>query len=383
MLHQLSLTGDWISSWWTVALLVVAAVAVVVLLVVLAVRRRRRPAPARRWPHRVGTTLGALGAVVLLLVAGVVGVNAYSGYAPNVAAARTVLVGWGVLPQPAHDRWNPAEIQGDATHGAVHTVQIPATAAERMSGGPAWVYTPPGYDHDSGTRYPVMYLFHGSPGQPSDWFAAADGARAMDVMIAHGLVPPMILVSVDVNGTGPSASDTECLDSTTGGSQVETYVTQTVVPWVDQNMPTVADRDHRVVGGASSGGFCALNLGLRHTDLFSSVVAMMPYGEPGSGGAAMLSTPAEISANTPLDYVPTMTFTDPVAVFIDNGADSSDAELEDGYRLTQMLRDRGQTVELREEPDQEHTWTMVGAGFPYALRFVGQQLGVDLAAGTS
>ena len=74
---------------------------------------------------------------------------------------------------------------------------------------------------------------HGSPGEGGDWFAAGNVPDTMDVLLEHHLVEPMIVVGMDVNGTGPSAEDTECLDSTTGGSQVETYISDTVIPWVD------------------------------------------------------------------------------------------------------------------------------------------------------
>lgn len=377
--RDLAMSADWISSWWTALALALAAGAVAVWL--LGRRRtwraRGRPAGSSRgrgretWSGRSATAGGVAGVVVLSLATGLVAANAVSGYVPGVGALVPTLRGWGVLA-PSDARWNPRQSAGDGEHGAVRTVDIPAAATERMAAGPAWVYTPPGFDPTSDVRYPVVYLVHGSPGRPSDFFAAADAGRAMDSLIAHDVVGPMILVSLDVNGTGPSARDTECLDSTTGGSLVETYVTTTAIAWVDAHLPTIADREHRVVGGASSGGFCALNLGLRHTDLYSVILGLMPYADPGSGGEAMLSTPEEIAANSPSGYIPTMDFAGPVGVFLDTGTLAGQEARTRDRELAALLTARGQRVELREEPGQGHTWAMVKVGLPYALRFAGR-----------
>ncbi|MBD7950389.1 alpha/beta hydrolase [Oerskovia rustica] len=380
VLRELAGRGDWMSSWWTVVLLAAAAVGVAVL---VAWDRRRRAAARRAddgendgrgrrtgaWRAWVGTI--ASGLLVILSVT--VAVNAYAGYVPNTAALRTTMAGWGLVDPPPSHRDEPSERDGSSAAGSV--TSTPVTAPDlRMADGTTWVYTPPGFDPAAPTRYPVVYLFHGSPGQPSDWFAAADSANVMDTLLEAHLVEPMILVAVDVNGQGPSARDTECLDSTTGGAQVETYVTDVVIPWVDKNFPTVPDREHRAIGGMSSGGFCALNLGLRHLDTFGAIMALEPYGDPGDGGRRMLATKEEFDANSPSRYLPTMDFPEPVAVFLDGGTESPHKDREANRRLAAVLTERGQTVELREEKGQGHTWAMVHVGLPYGLMFLSEHL---------
>ncbi|KZM36779.1 endo-1,4-beta-xylanase Z precursor [Oerskovia enterophila] len=393
VLRELAGRSDWVSSWWTAGLLAAAAVLVAALVVWDRRRRASRSAvdtdgggradagdgdgdgdsarPGRRgaWRAWVGTVASGLLGVLSVTVA----VNAYAGYVPNAAAFRTTMAGWGIVDPPPSHRDKPSERAGSSAAGSVTSTPLPAPDL-RMADGTTWVYTPPGFDPSTSTRYPVVYLFHGSPGQPSDWFAAADSANVMDTLLEAQLVQPMILVAVDVNGTGPSPRDTECLDSTTGGAQVETYVTDVVVPWVDKSFPTVPDRDHRAIGGASSGGFCALNLGLRHLDTFSAIMALEPYGDPGDGGRAMLATQEEFDANSPSHYLPTMDFTAPVAVFLDGGTEAPRFDREANRRLAAALTARGQTVGLREEPGQGHTWAMVHAGLPYGLEFVSEHL---------
>ncbi len=73
----------------------------------------------------------------------------------------------------------------------------------------------------------------------------------------------MIVVSPDVNT--PGASEAACLDSTLGGAQVETYLQEDVRPWVEGHYPIATDRTYQAIGGMSSGAFCALDQGLRHS----------------------------------------------------------------------------------------------------------------------
>ncbi|MGW9416731.1 alpha/beta hydrolase [Cellulosimicrobium funkei] len=331
-------------------------------------RRARGEDPRRPWRSRVATaSLAALGALSLVLGLAV-GANTYSGYVPTWGAARVQLVALGLADLSA-------DAPGGAHRGQVRTLAIPGTAAEKIADEDAWVYLPPGFDPEGSTRYPVVYLIHGSPDDPSSWFAAGRVPRTMDVLIRRGLVDPMIVVAPTVNGTGPGGLDTECLDSTTGGEQVETYLTTTVVDTVDATYPTVADREHRVLGGMSSGGFCALNVGLRNLDLYGAILAIEPYGNPGPGPErTMLSTQAEIDANTPTTYLPTMTFTHPMPVFLDSGQDAPREALTTVRRMAQDLEDQGQTVELREEPGQAHTWAMAATALPYGLVFAQRQM---------
>jgi hypothetical protein len=42
-----------------------------------------------------------------------------------------------------------------------------------VGSGPAWVWLPPQYFSEPDRRFPVVYLFHGSPGQPADWSTPA------------------------------------------------------------------------------------------------------------------------------------------------------------------------------------------------------------------
>jgi enterochelin esterase-like enzyme len=240
-----------------------------------------------------------------------------------------------------------------------------------VTAGSTYVYLPPGYASATG-RYPVIYLVHGSPGSPQDWFRAAQADQIATALIHANLMPPAILVAVDANGSQGFIHDTECLDAP-HGAQVQTYLTSTVVRYVDNHFRTLPNPADRVIGGMSSGGYCAMNLGLRHQDVYSTVLAMEPYGTPGTAALqrVLAGNRALYQANSPTSYLPTMRFSHPMAFFVDVGGNSSPRS---ARALDHLLTARGQLVEYRVEAGVGHTWNEARAGLPYALAFAGRVL---------
>ncbi|HEY6708330.1 MAG TPA: alpha/beta hydrolase-fold protein, partial [Actinomycetota bacterium] len=134
-----------------------------------------------------------------------------------------------------------------------------------------------------------------------------------------------------------------------------------------------ADRAGRAIGGMSSGGYGALNLGLRHQDRFSVILAQMPYGDPGNVTRILLGGSRALwQANSPRLYIPTMTFHHPVAVYLIAG--SRDPQLGEARRLAAMLTGRGQVAVVKAVPGATHSWRGARAEIPYSLVFASQQL---------
>jgi len=355
------LESPWIAAGFVAMLL--ASVAVVVWRHRLAAARQREQrehgvtlaAPRLRWLRRGGL---AVWLTSLATLSGLAGLNTYVGYVPTLPAL------FGSLPGSA------AASPGS---GGSQVVKIAIDAPQlgmRPSG--AYVYLPPGYGARSNRshRYPVVYLLHGYPGGPVDWFRGAHLQQIMDAMIADGLARPMILVAPAASGGW--LHDSEMLNQV-GGPQVETYLTSMVVHVIDSRFRTVASRSGRAVGGMSSGGYGALNLGLRHQDSYSVILSMMPYGTPGNVTATLLGGSRALwLANSPDDYIPTMRFRHPMAV--DLLAGPHDQELGEAWRLARMLRDRGQPAVFTEVAGAGHTWRGVRLEIPYALAFASNHL---------
>ena len=75
-----------------------------------------------------------------------------------------------------------------------------------------------------------------------------------DDLFAAGEAPPCILVWVDC---WTSLGGSQFVDSP-GTGNYHTYLCDEVVPWVDKQYRTLAERDHRGIAGKSSGGYGAM-----------------------------------------------------------------------------------------------------------------------------
>lgn len=164
-------------------------------------------------------------------------------------------------------------------------------------------YLPPGYDNTP-QRYPVLYLLHGAPGGYRDWVRGGEIDRTLDALISLGRVPALIAVLPD--GSGSFLGDTEWANSGDRHVCAEDYLTQEVVPYIDGHFRTLADRDHRLIGGLSTGGFGAVNVALHHPELFGYVLSLSGNylaGHTWTGKDPWSANQAAKAYNSPLQYV--------------------------------------------------------------------------------
>ena len=326
----------------------------------------------------------------LLGTAGVFWLNDYVGYVRtphDLAILMQRGTGWTVgagrgladITAPDDDYIEHARNQLNSardTSGALHVMRVALPDPGRgVPAGPANVLLPPGYDDPANAhrRYPVVYLIHGFPaGSSDDWFTAGDALHTMRDLLADRLVQPMIVVAPDMTASQP-ATDWECLN-VPGGPQLEDYLVDTVVPTIDQRFRTVGDRRHRALGGMSGGGYCALNIGLKHLSRFGSLLITLPYDSLGDSAGILAGHPALIPPNTPRTYLPTMPFRYPVSVMIATGK-SAPTDVTTTYRVADALAARGQHVAVHLEPGLTHTWRAARAALPYLLAFANQTFG--------
>lgn len=131
------------------------------------------------------------------------------------------------------------------------------------------VYLPPSY-YNSSTEYPVVLCLSGFTGSGWSWFNFQAWIptidERMDSLVASG-VPEMILVFPDCF---TRYGGSQYLDSPAVGDY-RSYLTEEVVPFVDQMYRTRKDRRFRGVLGKSSGGFGAISLAMERPELFSAV----------------------------------------------------------------------------------------------------------------
>lgn len=365
--RQVNQTGYLESYAVGVTLLGLAGALVVCWVLAAVLRRRRGRRLVPRLPRAAVHVANGI-AVFLLSLAGVlVLVNNYVGYVPSLSALFQP-PGSTAAARVLHDAAN-------ANRSRIVRLSIPSPADGVLS-GTTYVYLPPGYDQpsQSATRYPVVYLIHGYPGRAQDWFTAGRVKSTMDLLIRDHYVGPMIVVSP--TGSTGYLHDDECLNAP-GHFALEHYLAFTVVNAIDRTFRTYTDRSHRAIGGMSSGGFCALNVGLHHLHRFSVILASEPYGDPGLHPLTRVLGHdwALWRANSPSFYIPLLRFVPRVASFLDSGGFDTTAETQ-ALRIARELAARGQETSYRPAPKMHHTWREARSALPYSLLFAWQHFGV-------
>jgi enterochelin esterase-like enzyme len=317
-------------------------VVLVALAVVGAVVWRRAGHRRRRAIRITGLAL----AIVGLTATAADATNAWFGYLPRLGDAGS-LVGapeaWPVVSAADLAR-GPASPR--ARTGGVLSLHLP----DRGSGfGPttALAWLPPQYFTQPTRRFAVVYLAHGSPGVPVDWFRGGEAASLGAQLAARGL--PLILVAPRLSHGW--LDDPECVDGR--HERVATHLLVDVVPGVDAALRTAPVRGARLIGGMSAGGYCALNTGLRHPDVFGSVLDLSGFDRPTHrGGVRALydgDAVARARADSPGVYARSLRPDPPVFVWLGFGA--QDGATAPGLRrLDADLRAAGFPVRLLVRP---------------------------------
>ena len=122
-------------------------------------------------------------------------------------------------------------------------------------------YLPPCYG-ENGRSYPTLYLFHGSIQTESHWLDLGL-AQYLDEGIVNGRFPPLIVIMPFNGNLGNISSG--------GPNSIEAVTINELLPFVESHFCTWRDRAGRSLGGISRGGYWALMIAFRHTDLFTAV----------------------------------------------------------------------------------------------------------------
>jgi S-formylglutathione hydrolase FrmB len=161
-----------------------------------------------------------------------------------------------------------AELAGHFDEHEFESEVLKGNALDDPHVRPLWVYVPPGYDDEPERRYASIYLIQGLTGQLDMWRNRSafrkNPTELMDELFAGGEAPPTVLVWVDA---WTSLGGSQFLDSP-GTGRYHTYLCEEIVPWVDANYRTAAERGHRGIAGKSSGGYGAMVTPMLRPDLF-------------------------------------------------------------------------------------------------------------------
>jgi enterochelin esterase-like enzyme len=172
-----------------------------------------------------------------------------------------------------------------------------------------FIYTPPGYETNTSTRYPVLYLQHGGGEDERVWIEMGLTNRILDNLLAEGKVKPMIVVmeTSAVGGPGgarrgagrgfgagagaragrgaPQAGERSAgqgagarrrggfggMMGGMGGGAYGQLMINDLIPWIDSNFRTLADQPHRAMAGLSMGAMITRQVTLANLDTFSHI----------------------------------------------------------------------------------------------------------------
>ncbi|MEV0237935.1 alpha/beta hydrolase-fold protein [Nonomuraea sp. NPDC050786] len=216
-------------------------------------------------------------AAVLLLLAAALVAPATAAYAETCSATLPHPDGHGItcLRVDRHP-------QGDGSE--LRDVAMTSTAIFQAAGGtPAIdplaqeltvrVYLPPGYDPARSTRYRSLYLVNGGGDNYDEWTTKADLVSLIRTTPGH---PYDGIVVMPTGGMAGWYSDWAGRTDGYFAPKWETYHIAQLIPWVDANFNTIANRSGRGLAGVSMGGFGTLKYAAAHPDVFSVIGAFSP-----------------------------------------------------------------------------------------------------------
>lgn len=201
----------------------------------------------------------------------------------DVSTVKSLLV----IDTPRHDL--PLAVH-DVPHGTVSAVwyDSPTLGRQRRM----MVYTPAGYE-SCRTRYPVLYLLHGSGGDETAWLEQGFVAQMLDNMIAAGEVSPMIVVmpnghtdtdaapGADARGlVAPSFDHKQWMEGSFELSFGD------VTAFVEAHYRTRAVKRGRAIAGLSMGGLHSLYISANHPSQFGYIGLFSAAVSPRGGDSA-------------------------------------------------------------------------------------------------
>ncbi|TFF37576.1 esterase [Mucilaginibacter psychrotolerans] len=132
-----------------------------------------------------------------------------------------------------------------------------------------FVYTPAGYNESTKTRYPVLYLQHGSFEDETGWAVQGKTNLILDNLIADKKAVPMIVVMDNGYANKPVTGTTD--NTARPVSIFEEVMVNEIIPMIDTKFRTIANREHRAIAGLSMGANQTMRIIMNNLDKFSAI----------------------------------------------------------------------------------------------------------------
>ena len=186
--------------------------------------------------------------------------------------------------------------QSPPTLGAVEKVTVHGRSLEGNLDGDSpdravFVYLPPSYKTDPNRRYPVVYLLHGYGLRAERWMTFARIENGANQSMTGGGTGERAREMILVNPDAYTIYDGSMYSSSVTTGDWETFIAEDLIAYIDGHFRTIPNRNSRGLAGHSMGGYGTLRLGMKRSDVFSSLYPMsaccnLEGGEPSEALAA-------------------------------------------------------------------------------------------------
>lgn len=241
---------------------------------------------------------------------------------------------------------------------------------------PYCIYLPDGYDENTSTRYPVLYLLHGAYGHCRDWVDKGNMQKIVDEAINNGHAVPMIIVMPDARGQGADYAGHNMGYFNVDGWPYEQFFHQEFIPYIDATYRTQANRSSRAIAGLSMGGGGSIGYAQHHPNVYGTACSLS--GALGNAPTSSIKNNPQylksIDANDQTRFVQkasaaTLESLRSIRWWIDCGDDDFLWDSNTGFY--RAMRQKKVPLEYRMR-DGSHTWTYWSTGLPDVLRFVSE-----------
>ena len=166
---------------------------------------------------------------------------------------------------PEGDYYRP---QVGIPHGQVRSIYYHSPHSKFGEWRHALVYTPAEYETGK-KKYPVLYLQHGMGEGETSWMLQGKMQHIMDNAIAKGEAVPMIVVMESGDIKQPFRGGNNQAGRSEYGASFYPVLLNDLIPYIDANFRTKADREYRAMAGLSWGGHQTFDVVLQNLDKFA------------------------------------------------------------------------------------------------------------------
>ena len=158
--------------------------------------------------------------------------------------------------------------------GEIRKVRIDGRESRLSTEG--YVYLPPQYFQPeyAQKQFPAVTVSTGFPGIAENLITRFNYPGAALKLLQEGRMQPTVMVLMRPSPALPQ--DTECEDIP-GGAQSDTYFTKDVPSAIEASYRVSADPRAWAYMGNSTGGYCAVKLGMAHPGTFPAAVSLSGY----------------------------------------------------------------------------------------------------------